>query len=106
MGRGDPPPVAIPMRDFGDEGGGLHIRSAVVRSDEDDEAGHCCNCGQEENEASHDGSSIQYASVRLKLALLMTMVLALASGCVFSENKVASFGRLVTPGVALDHCRG
>ena len=64
MGRGNPPPVAVPMRDFGNVGcGGLPIRVTWGGRNEGDKAGNCCNCNQEECEASHNGSSIQYASV-------------------------------------------
>src|SRR5271156_6111711 len=61
MGRGDPSPVAVPVRDFGNEGGGgFPTRVSWCRGNEDDQAGHCCNCNQEEGEAFHKGSSTQY----------------------------------------------
>src|ERR1700733_2821227 len=62
MGRGDPFPVAVPVRDFGNEGrGGFPTRLSWSRGNEGDKPGHCCNCNQEECEVFHKGSSIQYA---------------------------------------------
>src|ERR1700722_10459754 len=62
MGRGDPSPVAVPVRDFGHEGRGrFPTRVAWYRSNEGDKAAHCCNGNQEECEVFHKGSSIQYA---------------------------------------------
>jgi hypothetical protein len=62
MGRGNPLPVAVPMRDFGNEDrGGFSICVSWCRGKEGDKAGYCCNCAQEECEVFHKGSSIQYA---------------------------------------------
>src|ERR1700738_348736 len=62
MGRGDPSPVAVPVRDFGNEGrGGFPTRVSWCRGNEGDKAGHCCHCNQEECEVFHKGSSIQCA---------------------------------------------
>src|ERR1700720_2132671 len=63
MGRGDPLPVAVPVRDVRNVGGGLPIRVAGYGANQRDKACRCCKCDQEECEASHNGSSIQYASL-------------------------------------------
>src|ERR1700683_1343919 len=63
MGRGDPLPVAIPVRDIGNVGGGLPVCVAGGGADECDKGDRCCSCNQEVCEASHNGSSIQYALV-------------------------------------------
>src|SRR5271169_2604366 len=62
MGRGDPLPVAVPVRDFGNVGGdcpsawpGAGPMNATRPAVD--------NCNQEECQAFHDGSSVQYASV-------------------------------------------
>src|SRR5664279_6418135 len=60
MGRGNPPPIAVPFRDFGNKGGGLPIRVAQSRSSKGDKRRYCCNCNQEECEAFHRGSSSSF----------------------------------------------
>src|ERR1700689_2474143 len=61
MGRGDPFPVAVPVRDLGNEGwGGFPTRVSWYRENDGDKAGHCCNCNQEECEVFHKASSSQY----------------------------------------------
>jgi hypothetical protein len=42
---------------------GNRIGMAGDGANERDRAGRCCKCNQEECEASHNGSSVQYASV-------------------------------------------
>src|ERR1700733_11674820 len=60
MRRGDPSPVAVPVRHFGNEGrGGFPTRVSWCKGNEGDKAGHCCNCDQEECEVFHKGSSIR-----------------------------------------------
>jgi TolB-like protein/Flp pilus assembly protein TadD len=60
MGRGDPFPVAVPVRDFGNEGR-APTRVSCCRGKEGDKAGHCCHCSQDECEVFHKRSSIQNA---------------------------------------------
>src|SRR5580698_82073 len=56
MRRGDPSPLAVPVRDFGYEcWGGFPTRVSWCRGNEGDKAGHCCHCNQEECEAFHIG---------------------------------------------------
>src|ERR1700689_198553 len=54
MGRGDPSPVAVPVRDFGNEGR-APTRVSWCRSNEGDKAGRCCNGNQKECEVFHKG---------------------------------------------------
>src|SRR5580704_8977029 len=59
MGRRDPLPVAVSLRNFGDVGrGGFSIRASPCSCNEGDKAGHCRKCNQEECEVFHGGSSI------------------------------------------------
>src|ERR1700728_2305316 len=62
MGRGDPLPVAVSVRNFGNEARGeVPIRASWCSGNEGDKAGHCRNCNQEECEVFHKGSSIRPA---------------------------------------------
>src|SRR5580692_1586957 len=62
MGRGDPLPVAVSLRNIGYVGrGGFCIRVSACSGNEGDKAAHCCNCHQEECEVFHRGSSIRPA---------------------------------------------
>jgi hypothetical protein len=63
MSRGDPPPVAVPLRDFSNERGRRSIRVSWCRDHLSDDAGHCRNRNQEQCEVFHKDSSIQYAWV-------------------------------------------
>ena len=60
MGRGNPLPVAVPVRDVGNVGGGLPVRVAGGGANERDKAGRC-NCNQEECEAFMMAPPFQYA---------------------------------------------
>src|SRR5580658_980511 len=62
MSRRDPFPVAVSVRDFGNEGRGrFPTRVSWCRSNEGDKAGQCCNCSEEQCEAFHKASSVQHA---------------------------------------------
>src|SRR5580693_5185249 len=58
MSRGDPPPVAVPLRNLGNVRSASPIRLRGNRDNEGDKAGDCRNCNQEECEVLHKGSSI------------------------------------------------
>src|SRR5580658_542568 len=70
MGRGDPLPVAVPVRNFGNKRGGFPIRVSWRRGNEGDKAGYCCNCNQEECEVFHKGSSNPICLGELKSGVL------------------------------------
>jgi hypothetical protein len=59
LSEGYPLPVAIPLRDFSNEGrGGFLIRASWRWGNEGGKAGQCCDCIQEECEVFHNGISI------------------------------------------------
>src|ERR1700733_5719043 len=63
VGRGGPPPVPVPLRNFGNVRSRCPIRVSCCRSNEGDKAGHGCNCNHEECEVFHRRSSVQCAWV-------------------------------------------
>src|ERR1700733_6188786 len=81
MGRGDPPPVAVPLRNFGNEWGGFPIRASWCRGNESHKAGHCCNCDQEECEVFHKGSSIRPAFYSHRIGLVGRIEAGFDSRC-------------------------
>src|SRR5580658_1885752 len=68
MGRGNPSPVAVPVRNLRNVGcGRLTIRLAWGRRHECRNAGDCCGCNQEECKAFHTRPSIEHASVNCSI---------------------------------------
>src|ERR1700722_3814181 len=62
MGRGNPLPVAVSVRNFGNEVRcSFAIRASWRGGDEGDKAGHGDNCNPEECDVFHNGSSIRPA---------------------------------------------
>jgi len=96
MGRGDPLPVAVPVRDFGNEGrSGLPIRASWRWDNKCDKAGHRRNCSQVECEVFHKGSSIPICLRKLKSA-------SLKKDCAADRTRGISWGVL---GYGFDACR-
>src|ERR1700677_1737075 len=71
MGRGDQSPVAVTVRDLGNEGRGGILMCLSGRVDNVGEsASQRCNCNHEECEVFHKSSSIQMCLGNLKSAVL------------------------------------